>query len=229
MKHVYTLILSSIVTSFAFGQGYTISPSDSVHQDISVGGYYTSTIDLPHDNLTSDTVVLGWEVLSIDVPAGGNWDYSYCDYTACHDGTTTDAIMTPIMQGQSAFLRVNLSAPVIGFGMFKIKVFNINNPSDFDVLTFTFNATLGLSDIELGQQVKMFPNPMTDDKLTVTGILSGSTLTVTNTLGQTVLSQRLNASAEKYTLTNAELRRGVYFVQLSRNGESYCTRKLIVK
>lgn len=227
MRTFYASLVLTFSTFISFGQGYTITPEDSIHQDIQVGTYYTSSIYLPHDNVVSGSVTIGWEVLSIDLPVGNTWDYSYCDYTACHTGNITDAIMTPIQAGQEAFFKVNLVAPQAGFGMFKIKIFNVDNPSEFDILTFTFDATLDLSNLEKGQLVRVFPNPMTEDNLTISHVLPGSSLKITNALGQLVVSETIHGNS--YVLQNANLHRGVYFVQLALSNEVYTTRKLIVK
>jgi len=227
MNKFYSTLFVAFSTFASFGQGFLISPTDSIHQDIQVGSYYTSTINLPHDNLTTDTVVIAWEVISIDLPAGNTWDYSYCDYTSCHTGNITDAIMTPILPGQSAFFKVNLVAPQAGFGMFKIKVYNVDNPASYEVMTFTFDATLEVSALEKGQLVRVFPNPMTDDKLTISNVLPGSSLKITNSLGQLVVAETITGN--HFLLQNSNLHRGVYFVQLALSNEVYTTRKLIVK
>lgn len=228
MYKFYSTLLITLSSTFAsFGQGFTLSPADSIHQNIQVGSYYTSTINLPHDNLTTDTVVIAWEVISIDLPVGNTWDYSYCDYTSCHTGDITNAIMTPIFPGQSAFFKVNLVAPQAGFGMFKIKVFNVDNPVNYEVMTFTFDATLDVSAIEKGQSVRVFPNPMTDDQLTISHVLPGSSLKITNSLGQLVMNETIAGS--DFVVQNANLHRGVYFIQLALSNEIYTTRKLIVK
>lgn len=228
MKKLYSLLCVVFSGSMLLAQGYTISPSDSVHQNIQVGGYFTSTINLPHDGLNNDTVVIGWEMLSVELPAGSNWDYSYCDYTACHAGNITSATMTQMYSGQSAFFKVNVSADVAGFAMFKVKVFNIDNPQNFDILTYTFNATLGLEE-QTEQAVNIFPNPVTDDRVTITHVRPGTQITITNALGQTVFSREVAVDKENLVLQNLGLYRGVYFVRMSSQGKVYASRKLIVR
>ena len=227
MKHFYLLFVSFILSAISFGQGFSISPSDSVHQDILINSYVTSTIDLPYDGQNGENVVIGWEILSIDLPQINTWDYSYCDYTNCHDGGVSAATMTPLATGQSAFFKVNLVAPEPGFGMWKVKVFNVDNPSNFQVLTYTFDATLAVTEEPKDINVRVFPNPMTEDKLTISNIQPGSALRITNSLGQIVLSQQVSGS--NVTFNNLGLKKGVYFVQLTQNSSAYATRKLIIK
>lgn len=226
MKQLYTALLSVVFGSTALAQGFTISPDDSVHQDITIGQYVTSQIDLPYDGQNSENVVIGWEIVSIETPVGSSWDYSYCDYTNCHAGGVSAATMTPLAPGQTAFFKVNLVADMPGFGMWKVKVFNVNDPASYQVLTYTFNATLGVNDLPK-EAVRIFPNPVTDDRLTISNVQGGSNLRITNSLGQIVLNQQI--SGNSVTLNNLDLRKGVYFVQLSVNNTAYATRKLIVK
>lgn len=226
MKHLYTAIFTILLSSGAFAQGFTISPDDSVHQDITVGSYVTSTINLPYAGQNNETVVIGWEMMSIELPQGNTWDYSYCDYTNCHAGGVTSATMTPLNAGQTAFFKVNLIAPEPGFGMYKVKVFNVNDPMNYQVLTYTFDASLGLNETAK-EAVRVFPNPMTEDKLTISNMQPGTTLRISNSLGQIVLNQAV--SGNSITLNGLDLHKGVYFVQLSANNSAYATRKLIVK
>ena len=90
-----------------------------------------------------------------------------------------------------------------------------NEGKEYEELAFS-NLTdflVGIEENE-GQQCKVYPNPA-KDCFTVEGT---GTMTVTNTLGQTVVTQEIDGK------TTIELPQGMYFVKLGG-----ATRKIVVE
>lgn len=225
MNKIYSIIVASFLISGVNAQDYNITPNDTVSEIVVLNGYYSPGINMEHDNTTADSLELMWELFDNTSPAG--WDFSFCDYTSCYAGNITSGTMTKFGQNQAGFIKVNLMPTTVGVAQFRFKVWKTSNPTDIDTITFLFDAILGISDIDLGQKVSVYPNPSNGEQVTINNILPNSELVIQNALGQVVFSKNINSS--KLSISNLELRRGVYFVRLEREGNQYATRKLIVK
>lgn len=95
-------------------------------------------------------------------------------------------------------------------------VFNDVKNRDYEELAFSNRSDSGIVGIneQNGETFEIYPNP-TKDRFTVEGM---GTMTVTNTLGQTVLTQEIDGKA------SVELPQGMYFVKLGG-----ATRKVVVE
>jgi len=225
MKKNYTLIIAILLSVSSFAQNYIISPSDSLGAVILIGDYENLQINLEHDNSVTDSIELQWEMFSNTTPAG--WDFSICDYTNCYSGGITTGTMTKFGVNQKGFIKVSVVASDGSTSISKFKVWNTATPNQIDTLIFVFNATLGVDDIELGNNVILYPNPSNGSELHLENVLPNSSLTISNSLGQVIVSQ--NSISNSFLLENTQLTEGVYFIRLSRNDSTYLTRKLIVK
>lgn len=83
-------------------------------------------------------------------------------------------------------------------------------------LAVTVTTTMG-TDKNTFTTLKYYPNPV-NDVLTVTNSSDIETLTVTNTLGQTVISKQINNNNAQLDLSS--LNNGVYFVKVSVEGKN---------
>lgn len=78
-----------------------------------------------------------------------------------------------------------------------------------------FTYTVGVNELTAGVFVKAYPNPA-KNTLYISidnGIGAASTLWLTNMLGQTTYTQKLNAGKQVVELTTAQLPRGIYFLR----------------
>lgn len=225
MKKLYTLLCLSLGTFSLTAQDYIISPSNTLNQVIETNAYTTNYIYMQHDNTSANQINLAWDL--IDIQVNPDWDYSYCDWTNCYAGNITTGTMTPIGQGQSGFLNVNLMAPSIGSGYFVFRVYKVGEEANADTLTYNFNVTLGLSDVELGKGISISPNPTDNGDFVVKNVLENSTITILNSLGQIIKTTKSSSPMVQFNDLNA--RNGLYFVRLERNGEIYATRRVIIK
>jgi len=225
MTKIYALITATLLLTSLSAQDYNITPNDTVEQTIVVGSYTDATINMDHDNSTTDSLRLQWEIIENTIPTG--WDYSICDYTNCYAGNITSGTMSKFGVNQSGFIKINLLASTAENAQIRFKVYNAGNAVNADTITFIYNAVLGLDDIELGQYVNVFPNPSTGSQISISKLLPGTKLAIINTLGQTVLSPK-NYS-ESLTISNLDLRMGVYFIRFEKANKLYATRKLVVR
>lgn len=93
---------------------------------------------------------------------------------------------------------------------------------DFHVGRMLIQSTAGTNDVSLASSIKLYPNPVNGDTLTI--VMDNATVsglvnvTIINTLGQSVKSQKLNQVGNAITLDNmATLNSGVYFVTIETN------------
>lgn len=226
MKRSILSLALTFISFLSFSQGFSISPSDSVHLDVQIGGYYTATIDLPFNASPNDTVFIGWELLSVETPAGSNWDYSYCDYTSCYTANVTTSVMTPIMDGQMAFFKVNVIPDTPGFGRFKVKVYNNDDPLNFSVLTFTFNSTLSVFE-NVSENIVVYPNPCTEESINIKNVSNITNMSIVSSTGSIMyyseeLSESVNIEVSNYSP-------GVYFIHFVENTGDTSTQKLMIK
>lgn len=100
--------------------------------------------------------------------------------------------------------------------------------------SFKVGGSLGINDLELVNNVKVYPNPFNDNakinyNLVETGVV---TLEMFNTLGAKVLAENLGekgAGAHSATISAEGLDAGVYMVNLNVNGSIFSTRISIAK
>lgn len=96
----------------------------------------------------------------------------------------------------------------------------------------SFNFQLSdIGDIDILDQVVLFPNPLSGNQFTVTfnsAINNVTTLSVANISGQIVHTEKLNATvgSNSFTITDLSLAGGMYFVTLSSQGDKV-TKKLV--
>ena len=223
MKKIY-LVLGLIASSVSLNaQDYIIAPNDTVVVELTSATYTSNDIYLDHDNLTTDSLLLQWEIVENTIPA--DWDYSYCDYTNCYSSSITDATMTKFGPSESGFIKVTISAGSAANAVLRFKVYNDGFPENADTLTFIYNSTLGIFDNESINNVAVYPNPTNGD-FTINNIAPNSQVSIVNSLGQVVLSKESMLSTETF---NSQLNPGVYFIRLSEGDKQYATRKLIIK
>jgi Secretion system C-terminal sorting domain len=124
----------------------------------------------------------------------------------------------------------------IGYSLVKYTIFNVNTPSDSMQFTMRYNAALQFVGIKeqaaSALKTSFAPNPAkehTQFVVTATAASVGS-LQVINSIGQVVISQKLEIIAGKntYPVNLAGLAAGVYFAQLNEGGKT-TTQKLIVE
>ena len=226
MMKIFTSMMLTGCTAFAFSQNYSVAPSNTMDEQIDLNVYTTTTINIAHDNLTTDSVEIQWEIIENNMLSG--WDYSWCAYLDCFGSNITSGTFDKFGPSQTAFFKVNLNPmSVAGSGSVKVMIFDTNTPGVIDTLTYNYNAILGLEGIDLNADITVYPNPILGDELTINGLVPNTEINIVNANGQTVLSEGVNSIESKINIESLD--NGVYFLKLSHDGIIYSTRKLIVK
>ncbi|MDG1776133.1 MAG: T9SS type A sorting domain-containing protein [Crocinitomicaceae bacterium] len=229
MKKIITSLVFAGIASTGFTQNYTINPGNTMDEQIDLNVYAVTTINIAHNNITTDSVEIQWEIVENTMLSG--WDYSWCAYLDCFGSNITSGTFDKFGPGETAFFKVNLNPmSVVGNGYVKVRIFDTNTPGVSDTLTYNYNAILGLEDLGLDENIVVYPNPITGSKVTISGLAIGTKVNITNNLGQEVYTNDQHSTSETSTLIGLSLNEGVYFLNLrTAKGAVYSTQKLIVK
>jgi len=227
LKQVFpsVAILSFLSVTAAFGQGFSFVPADTVLTD-SIGSeiIFNTTVT----NLSSSPLTLAFVRIENTLP--GQWTSSLC-FDVCFApfvdsiATTPAFGSTPLAPSQSREFSVHVfAASVAGTATVQVIAKDVNNPSDFNTVTFTANASTTSagfpSDAPLQYHLDQnYPNPWnpTTTISYVIGERGYVVLTVYDILGRRV-STPLDAQQEAghYTVTlyGKSLSSGTYFYRL---------------
>lgn len=226
-----TTVLSSILiaaASMAFAQNtFVFSPSDTVIQTIPNNSY--SQTYIYEENQTSDSLTLGVEIVSNDIPA--SWDGMVCIYGFCLVnfpvvGFTSE--MAPIHDTINGYVRV--TANPMGStesGSLSVRVYNMDNPTDADTCTFILNPEKNTS-IESADpfEVKVYPNPTTD-LITVTADEKIDAVRIIASNGAVVLNETFRSTLKRNISVN-EFARGTYLLELHTDDSVVVRKRLVI-
>lgn len=222
MKKIYVNILFALISLSTLAQDYTISPSNSLMTTIQTNEYVTATINF--NNISSNDIIFVWDLVEKITPTG--WDYSYCDFNTCYDGTYDHGVMTPVTPGNAGFIKVNVMTPNEGWGYYKFVVYNQLTPEITDTIEFWFNGIAEVKQI-VKEEISIYPNPVNSgDNCTIKNLSNNSSIEVYNSLGQKVFNTK-NYSSSSVVL-DGKFNKGAYIVRIIHDGETE-TRKLIVR
>ncbi|WP_127846594.1 T9SS type A sorting domain-containing protein [Psychroflexus aestuariivivens] len=108
----------------------------------------------------------------------------------------------------------------------------IPESTDLNRFYLTFeNTTLSVDDQSLAFELKIYPNPVKDDKFTIKSIKENSgeaEVKIFNLQGQNVFSETSNFESGKIQIQTEGFSSGVYFVEIKQNNRSF-KEKLIVE
>jgi len=156
------------------------------------------------------------------------------------------SITTTVSGGQSpyTFSWTASNGGVVPGGQATIQnLSNINNQGTYTlIVTDAFGCSSSAYDVIIGGTVsrnsaiknkkfKIYPNPSSDVvNLSWENTESVSTITLRNLLGQVVMSKTINIIGSHFeTINLANLSKGIYIIEVSENGISVNTEKIIVK
>ncbi len=210
-------------------RSYVVSPAntiiESAKQDEEFVKFY-----IYQENKTNGNLVLGWNRLFADIPAG--WDYSLCDLGTCYPGIPEgEHTMAPASVGEKAFLAMNIYPyGILGTANIQILVWDINNPSIVDTLTWVITIT-PTADVK-GPSSKLskilvYPNPSNDRAVIRFGNTASGSLILVNELGIEVLRTSV-VNADEAVIDVARLSAGIYTTTFTST-EGIVSRTTIVK
>lgn len=221
------LILSTILIisySFGFSQDFEVGNTDTTfygeHTVSDFGGYINLI------NNTSGNLSLKWKRTENSLPTG--WVTSICDPTSCKPPESDSSNFTLPKTGTSNYINVHFYPDnVQGLGTTKVRVENVNDPSNFYVMSFVGDARVatGIEDENFSTTVSLYPNPSNGTLNISSSNDEMISVNVYNLIGEKVLSlQGVNKISEDIS----SLQTGMYLVEVN-NGTNSFTEKLLVK
>ena len=192
---------------------FTWSPNDTIIQDVNPNLY--TEILIEQINTSGDTLELGIEIVKNSIDS--SWDGMICLHGLClgqirPEGFTSQ--MTPISGETTGYTKLTVyPAGGTQTGELRIRVFNLNNPTDGDTCTWIVNsvAEIGVNEIE-SNTCNVFPNPSTD----FVNIESGSEfdkIEVLDLQGRIIVSQKVSKTSS-FQLNLSRLNSANYIVRL---------------
>ncbi len=164
MKNLYVypiLLFVFLVPTFTFAQIFTFSPSSEYEMNVDTANFTVHQVNIINE--TNSELALSWRIVEYDVPE--EWEVVLCDNGICYDSFPNSNAFIPISNDERAFIKwtVHPHGSAKSATM-KMRIFESDTPSDFEILTFTFNPIL-ISHIAPrfpSSQPKIFPNPARD-------------------------------------------------------------------
>ncbi len=86
--------------------------------------------------------------------------------------------------------------------------------------------TLAVEELEEGVDISFYPNPVTGETLHIDALEKIQSVTVYNTMGQTVIHQNFDGVLQS-TIAASELKTGVYFVKVSFENQNNFVKKIL--
>ena len=227
MKHsiiTLCLLLGGIATAQT---SFTWSPNDTIIQDVNPELY--TEMNIEQINISGDTLELGIEVVKNTIDE--TWDGMICLQGLClgeirPEGFT--AQMTPISGDLNGYTKLTVyPAGGTQSGELRIRVYNLNNPTDGDTCTWIVNSVpgVGLNESSL-VDITMFPNPA-QHTLNIQSMLSFDKVEIIDLLGKIVLSQTCKSnSMNQFDIST--LNRGNYLVRLFDGKTLLKTEKILI-
>jgi len=206
---------------------FTWSPNDTIIQDVNPDLY--TEILIEQINTSGDTLELGIEVVKNTIDP--SWDGMICLQGLClgeirPEGFTSQ--MTPISGEINGYTKLTVyPAGGTQSGELRIRVFNINNPTDGDTCTWIVNSvpSVGVNEIE-SNTCLLFPNPSTE----FVNIESGSEfdkIEVLDLQGRILVSQKVSKTSS-FQLNISKLKSANYIVRLFNGQEVLNSKNLSI-
>ena len=218
------ILLGGIATAQT---SFTWSPNDTIIQDVHPDLY--TEMNIEQINISGDTLELGIEVVKNTIDA--SWDGMICLQGLCLGqirpvGFTSQ--MTPISGELNGYTKLTVyPAGGTQSGELRIRVYDLNNPTDGDTCTWIVNsvATVGLNESSL-VDITLFPNPA-QHTLNIQSSLSFDKIEIIDLLGKKVLSQTCKSNSMNQFDVSA-LKRGNYLVRLFDGTALLKTEKILI-
>jgi hypothetical protein len=218
------ILLGGIATAQT---SFTWSPNDTIIQDVNPDLYTELLIE--QINTSGDTLELGIEIVKNTIDE--SWDGMICLQGLClgqirPEGFTSQ--MVPISGELNGYTKLTVyPAGGTQSGELRIRVYNLNNPTDGDTCTWIVNSvpSVGLNESSL-VDISIYPNPARHT-LNIKSILSSDKIEIINLFGKVMMHQTY-ASNSNIQLDISSLNRGYYFVRLYDRDTLLKTEKILI-
>ncbi len=220
-KTIFSLLCLLLISSHINAQkGYTISPSNILK--VHAPANKLSIFDIYQNNITDGTIILKWEKISINVPAG--WDYSLCDLGTCYAQIPDSSTMSPVEKDAQGFLGFNVDPKALnGMLTARFYVYEQGKYSEGDTCTFIITAgTTGIADLYMENALSVYPVPAVNDLHITLNEVAPFELSVFNSNG--VLVKQAAFSGSEGTIDVSSYLYGVYLVKVTQNNQTFTSR-----
>jgi hypothetical protein len=119
--------------------------------------------------------------------------------------------------------------PIAVFLFFCVTAVNGRSlPSVVD-LRAEYLALQGINPDQPERDVELYPNPVTDGRLTISSSENIESVQILNITGKIVFNQEYDSNTSSVYLELDKLEKGVYLVRIHFGGKEYHTEKIMVK
>lgn len=206
-------IVTILISLSGNTQGYYHSPNDTLWASTVLDQQVTMNITQVH--ISNDTLQFVWQKVNVDLPFG--WEATICDNSNCNlaliDGDTT----LPVLPGDDGLLLIHCTPHITaGVGIIQYTMFEINQPTQLDTLTWIIEANELSLDEKFNVSGELF---LKKDCL----IWLGEEL-----MNPTVKALSMNGSKVELIYNEAldeislkKLKTGLYWITLEDHGKNY--------
>lgn len=219
MKKIYFLVSALMIMLSAHAQSYTegtdlpgtgTGPAFTVSSpSITIGG----TLNTPNDGQDRFQIIIpfGCTVTSVTWTLTDTANISVNGYAQF--GMMNQENIPPLT-GSFAMAPNSMPFPATQ-GTYDCMM--VTNTAANDVWTMTFNTscTNGIADVNFAGEIVVAPNPAAE-KISFTGGNAGETLSISNAIGQTVITGQLTSTQQEISV--AELPEGIYCFTIVSEG-----------
>jgi hypothetical protein len=211
-KEIPLVVGLVLAIQLSVAQSFTFNPSATVNASVRIDT--PSVHEVLIINHLATPIEIGWNLISNTLPGG--WDYLFLYNGSCcpASGMNPNGVLDTLPGNGQGFLRLQLDPLYVpGIGTLKLWVYETNNPSVGDTVTYIINASsLSLENV-VEPNWEIYPNPATD-YINVSGISDkGTVIQLLNSSGQ--LIRQANAREQLYV---GDLGKGIYFIRVNENG-----------
>lgn len=199
---------------------FSFSPSTTLSVSLPRNSLKYDSIHIA--NLSSDTLLMSWNLLQYDTTGGTYIDF--CSSGDCWLGVPVTGNFPPILPNAFGWAGVHLwTGDQQGNCTVKIFVYQKNQPENGDTLTYLLQISgSNAIDITPEDQFSIYPNPASD-KLIIKAVSNHTeayTIRLYDISGKIIMS--LSADSELTELPLHHIEKGVYFLNMiTRNSNSF--------
>jgi hypothetical protein len=227
---MYKTVLFAFLLTFgltANAQNFKFSGGSKMDCEITTGFNEYNVVFTTH---APEAITYSWEIVENTIPA--DWDYSLCDYTTCYIGIPDNSDMKRISleeskSGVKGFFKINvLTTESNGDYTAKFYVYDSSDRDRGDTVIFNFsNSTVSVSDVNLSDQLSVFPNP-TSDIVNVETVEANTTVIITDLTGKVIKEETFQFVGMNEIDLN-DLNTGIYQINIQSQNWSQSSRLVL--
>lgn len=227
----FYFFLFVLVTANVNAQNLVYTPEQHRVDTVVAENFEAYDINISTPN--PEAITYKWVALSNTLLS--SWSYSLCDYGACYVGipsgtNTMDPIsLSQAQAGSEGFLKINITVGQnYGSGKVVFYVYDQANLNRGDTISFEIHwpAPTAVSEIELLQDVSLYPNPATDKFIVENASGEEVTLSIFSLTGQLVSTETVTTSNLVKGVSTLE--RGMYIVVMENSNGNKKTVRLVL-